>query len=138
MGTSPAEGRDFVGAVQAGLPDGLRIAYCPDVAGIGIDEGIERVWRKAAFEMAQAGAEVEEVEMDLSIGRRAFLALRGYEIVAAHYPRLDKVDQLGPNLAGNIRAGLAVTTEALGAAERARGQLWLRFRDFFCRSSSPC
>ncbi len=137
----PIEGRDFVGAVQAGLPDGLRIAYCPDVAGIGIDEGIERVCRKAAFEMAQAGAEVEEVEMDLSIGRRAFLALRGYEMVAVHYRRLDKVDQLGDNVAGNIHAGLAVTTEALGAAEHARGQLWLRFRDFFRRFDyllTPC
>ena len=137
----PVEGRDFVGAVQAGLPGGLRLAYCLDVAGIGIDEGIERVCRTAAFEMRQAGNAVEEVEMDLSIGRDAFLALRGYEMVATHYRRLGIVDQLGDNLAGNIRAGLAVTTEALGAAEHARGQLWLRFRDFFRRFDyllTPC
>lgn len=137
----PIKGRDFVGAVQAGVPPGLRIAYCADVAGLGIDESIERVCRKAAFEMRQAGAEVEEVEMDLSIGRAAFPALRGYWMVATHYQRLGQVDQLGSNVAGNIRAGLAVTTEALGAAEHARGQLWRRFRDFFRRFDyllTPC
>ena len=137
----PIEGRDFVEAVQAGLSGDLRLAYCPDVAGIGIDEGVEQVCRTAAFEMRQAEVEVEEIEMDLSIGRDAFLALRGYEMVAVHYWRLGVVDQLGDNVAGNIRAGLAVTTEALGAAEDARGQLWRRFRDFFRRFDfllTPC
>ncbi len=137
----PFEGRDFIAAVQAGIRPGLRLAYCPDVAGIGIDAGIERVCREAAFEMTQIGAKVEEVEMDLSMGRDAFLALRGYEMVATHYPRLDQLDQLGANLAGNIRAGLQVTVEALAAAEHARSQLWLRFRDFFRRYDfllTPC
>src|SRR5206468_2346675 len=31
--TQPIDGRDFVGAVQAGSGTGLRIAYCPDIAG---------------------------------------------------------------------------------------------------------
>ena len=81
--------------------------------------------------MRQAGAEVEETAMDLSMGRDAFIALRGYEMAATHYRRLDQVDQLGANLAGNIRAGLQVTTQALAAAEHTRSHLWLRFRDFF-------
>ena len=127
----PFEGRDFVAAVQAGIRPGQRLAYCPDVAGIGIDASLERVCRKAAFEMTQIGAQVEEVAMDLSMGRDAFLALRGYEMTATHYQRLGVVDQLGANLTGNIRAGLRVTTEALAAAEHTRSQLWLRFRDFF-------
>ncbi len=137
----PFEGRDFVGAVQAGLRRGLRLAYCPDVAGIGIDPGLEQVCRKAAFEMTQAGAEVEETVMDLSAGRDAFLALRGYEMVATHYARLDQLDRLGDNLAGNLCAGLAVTTRALAAAEHARSRLWLHFRDFFRRYDfllTPC
>ncbi len=127
----PFEGRDFIGATREGIRPGLRLAYCPDVAGIGIDAGLEQICRKAAFEMTQAGAFVEEIAMDLSMGRDAFPALRGYHMAATHYPRLDKLDQLGANLAGNIRAGLAVTTEALAAAEHARSRLWHRFRDFF-------
>jgi len=137
----PARGRDFVAAVQAGIPRGLRLAYCPDVAGIGIDAAIERVCRDAAFATKQVGAVVEEVEMDLSAGREAFPALRGYEMVATHHRRLDQVDHLGPNLANNIRAGLQVTTATLGAAEQIRNAFWLRFRAFFERYDhllTPC
>ncbi|MCH7476305.1 MAG: hypothetical protein IIA27_16800, partial [Gemmatimonadetes bacterium] len=32
-----ARGRDFVGAVRDASAQGLRIAYCPDLAGIGVD-----------------------------------------------------------------------------------------------------
>jgi amidase len=127
----PTEGRDFVAAVRAGIPKGLRLAYCPDIAGIGIDAGIERVCRDAAFGLAQTGAGVDEVNLDLSFGRKAFLALRGYWMIAYHYKRLDQLEHFGSNLAGNIRAGLEVTTKELGAAEQARGQIWQIFRELF-------
>lgn len=127
----PIEGRDFVAAVQAGIPKGLRLAYCPDIAGIGVDPDVERVCRQAAFELAQAGAEVEEIELDLSFGLEAFRALRGYWMVAHQYKRLDHMDQFGSNLGGNVRAGLAVTPEELGAAEQARRQIWERFYGLF-------
>src|ERR1043166_2404372 len=50
----PAAGRDFVGAVRKGVKRGLRIAYCADLAGIGVDPSIERVCRDAAFSLADA------------------------------------------------------------------------------------
>ncbi|MFQ5568313.1 MAG: amidase [Rhodothermales bacterium] len=127
----PTEGRDFVSAVKEGLPGKPRIAYCPDIAGIGIDDPIERICRRAAFEMGQAGGHVEEIDLDLAFARKAFLALRGYWMVAQHYERLDRIDHFGSNLSGNIRAGLSVTAEQLGIAERARGRLWQRFRTLF-------
>ncbi|MFQ5631692.1 MAG: amidase, partial [bacterium] len=129
--SQPAEGRDFTAAVQAGIPKKLRLAYCPDIAGIGIDENIERVCRKAAFEMAHAGAEVEEIELDLAFGREVFLTLRGYWMVAHHYGRLDKIEKMGSNLAGNVRAGLKNTAEQLGAAEQARSKIWQIFDKLF-------
>src|ERR1041384_7372727 len=43
-----AEGRDFVGAVRAGAKKGLRVAYCPDIANIGVDASVEAAWRHAA------------------------------------------------------------------------------------------
>src|SRR4029079_9923383 len=33
----PVSGRDFVGAVHAGVSKGGRVAYCADIAGIGVD-----------------------------------------------------------------------------------------------------
>ncbi len=129
--SAPIERRDFVTAVGAGVPRGLRLAYCPDTVGIGIDPEIEGVCRRAAFEMTQIGAEVEEVDLDLAFGRDAFLALRGMWMVAHQYERLDKMEHFGPNVAGNVRAGLQVTTKELAAAEHARGRIWHVFRQFF-------
>src|SRR5437762_10411029 len=39
----PVAGRDWVAAVRAGPAKGLRLAYCPDIAGLGIDLDGERV-----------------------------------------------------------------------------------------------
>ena len=137
----PAAGRDFVGAVRAGARRGLRIAYCADLAGIGIDPDIERVCRQAAFGLMDIGAAVEDVDIDLSAGRPAFLALRGLWFVAQMFPRLDRQDEFGPNVAGNVRAGLGTTTTEIAAAEDFRGRLWHRFRELFARFDhlvTPC
>ena len=137
----PTQGRDFLAAVQNGIPSGLRLAYCPDIACIGIDKEVEQLCRRAAFEMSQVGAVVEEVNFDLSFAWDAFLASRGLWMVVTHFQHLDKIDHFGDNLAGNIQAGLKVTTEQLGAAEHARGKLWYKFHDFcqeFDHLLTPC
>jgi amidase len=139
--TQPSHGRDFIGAVRQGIRRELRVAYCPDIAGIGVDGSIERVCRDAALELAQAGAIVEEIELDLSDARAAFLALRGYWMVAHQYTRLEQLERFGPNLGGNVRAGLAGVALQLAEAEHVRGLLWHRFRDFFQRYDhllTPC
>ncbi len=137
----PTAGRNFVAAAARGLPPGLRVAYCPDVAGIGIDPAIEPVCRRAAVGLGELGVEVDEIELDLSFGRRAFLALRGLWFVAQMFPRMDQLDRFGANVAGNIRAGLDTTTRDLGAAEAARGRIWHLFREFFGKFDhllTPC
>jgi amidase len=129
--TQPIDGRDFVGAAQAAAGPGLRIAYCPDIAGIGVDPDVERVCRNAAFALKDAGAVVEEIELDLSAGRAEFLPARGLWFVTQMFPRLDMRDRFGPNVGNNVRSGLDVTTKDLAASENYRGQLWHRFREFF-------
>ena len=84
--------------------------------------------RRAAVGLGELGVEVDEIELDLSFGRRAFLALRGLWFVAQMFPRMDQLDRFGANVAGNIRAGLDTTTRDLGAAEAARGRMWHLFR----------
>ena len=117
----PTHGRGFAAAVLAGIRPGLRVAYCADLIGIGVDSDVERVCRSAAFGLRQLGLAVEEVSMDLSAGRDAFLALRGLWFVAQMQRRLEHLDEFGPNVAGNIRAGLKTTVAQLGAAEQVRG-----------------
>ncbi len=138
---APLAGRDFVAAVAAGVPRGLRLAYCPDIAGIGIDPGIEAVCRAAAFTLAEAGAVVEEIALDLADARPAFLALRGLWFVSWMSQRLDRIDELGANVRNNTRAGLETAVRDLGAAEQVRGALWHRFRQLFERFDhllTPC
>ncbi len=127
----PARGRDFVGAVRDASAQGLRIAYCPDLVGIGIDPAIEAQCRAAALALEESGARVDEVEIDLSEGREAFLHLRGYWMVAHQFPHLDRLDELGDNVAGNVRAGLEVTTRQYAWAEQVRGRIWDYFVGFF-------
>jgi len=140
VGRPPAE-PGFLAQVGAGVARGARLGYCADPAGIGIDPEIEVVCRRAAFGLADAGAHVEEVPLDLSTARPAFLALRGLWFVAQMFPRLDRAAEFGPNVAGNVRAGLETTTRDLAAAEAERGRLWHRFRELFERFDhilTPC
>ncbi len=112
---------------------GLRLAYAPDIAGIGVDEEIERICRTAALDLRAVGAAVEEIEINMSDGRDAFLALRGEAMVGNHLERLERIGELGDNLAGNIRAGLALTISEIARAEHKRAEIWHRWRALFER-----
>lgn len=127
----PAAGRDFIGAVREGIPKNARLAYCRDVAGIGVDPDVERVCRDAVRALEGEGAQVETVDLDLSFARPAFLALRGLWFLAWMHPRLDRLDRFGTNVANNVRSGLATTAPQLADAEAARGEVWRRFRELF-------
>jgi amidase len=127
----PTTGRDFVGAVRAGPAKGLKVAYCADIAGIGVEPAVEAVCRKAAHDLEEAGVVVEEIAFDLSPARDPYLALRGLWFVAWMHERLDRLDEFGVNVRNNTRAGLEGIVRDLGAAEAVRGRLWHRFREFF-------
>src|SRR5262252_3195995 len=105
---------------------GLRLAYAPDIAGIGVDREIERLCRAAALDLRDARATLDEIEINMSDGRDAFLALRGEAMVGNHLDRLERIGELGDNLAGNIRAGLALTVTEIARAERKRAEIWHR------------
>ncbi|HVR28558.1 MAG TPA: amidase family protein [Thermoanaerobaculia bacterium] len=137
----PITGRDFVAAVARADALGVRLAYAPDVAGIGVDPAIEGVCRAAAMELRQAGARVEETDLDLEYGKRSFLALRGYWMVAQQHPRLERIERFGDNLRGNVEAGLRRSVAELAEAEALRGRLWDDLRRLFERCDlllTPC
>jgi amidase len=110
---------------------GLRLAYAPDIGGIGVDGEIERVCRAAALELRAARAAVEEIEIGMGDGRDAFMALRGEAMVGNHLDKLERIGELGDNLAGNIRLGLALTPSEIARAERKRAEIWHRWRTLF-------
>jgi amidase len=112
---------------------GLRVAFCADMPRIGVDPEIERVCRAAALGLAEDGAIVEEVAFDTSDARDAFVTLRAIAMLGTHFDRLDRLERLNENLAGNIRAGLDVKPIDIARAEKKRAELWHRFRALFER-----
>jgi amidase len=112
---------------------GLRVAYVSDIAGIGIDAEIDTICRGAAVALQKLGAEVEEIEFDASAGRAAYQTWRGFWMVGQQYQRLSQIGEFGPNLKGNIEAGLKLTALDYARAEHAREKVFHRFRKLFER-----
>jgi len=129
----PVQGRDFAAAARHGPRPGVCAAYCPDIAGIGIDPPVEAVCRRAADRLAESGIPVEAVALDLAFARETFLALRGYWFVTWMSTRLEHLDELGVNVRNNTRAGLETEVWRLGEAEQARSRLWQILRGVFER-----
>jgi len=122
-------------AIVAGSHDlkGIRIAYASDIAAIGVDSEVESACRRAAQNFASSGASVTEVALDLSDGREAFLVLRAAAMLGTHLNRLERLDELDENLAGNIRDGLRLGVVDVARAEQKRAEIWHRWRQLFER-----
>jgi amidase len=112
---------------------GLRIAYVSDIAGIGVETEIDAVCREAAAALAKRGAHVEQIAFDASAGRAPYQVWRGFWMVGRQYERLARMDAFGPNLKGNVEAGLKLGAVDFAAAEQTRMALFDRFRKLFER-----
>jgi amidase len=112
---------------------GLRIAYAPDIAGIGVDAEVEALCRKAALQLRDAGATVEEIDFSASDGRAPHQVWRGLWMVGQQYQRLSELEQFGEALKGNVRAGLKMKALDFAAAEQKRQEVFHRFRALFER-----
>ncbi len=110
---------------------GLRAAYAPDIAGIGVDGEIAAECRRAALGLRAAGASVDEIEFNVYDGREPFMAWRGAWMVGQRYPELARLEEFGANLQGNVKAGLKVTALDLAAAEQKRAAVFARFVALF-------
>jgi amidase len=113
--------------------DGLRIAYAPDIAGIGVDAEVEALCRKAALRLRDAGAFVEEIDFSASDGRGPYHVWRGLWMVGQQYQRLSELEQFGDALKDSVRAGLKMTALDFAAAEQKRQEVFHRFGRLFER-----
>jgi amidase len=112
---------------------GLRVAYAPDIAGIGVDAEIDNICRTAARRLQDAGAIVDEIAFDVSDGRDPYQAWRGAWMVAQQFENLSRLAEFGENLRGNVERGLKVTALDLAQAEQTRQIVYHRFRELFER-----
>ena len=111
--------------------ENLKIAYVADVANIGVDESIADCCRNAATEIAKVGHMLDDCKLDLSEGRQAFSILRGQWMVNKYLHLIDRLDELGTNLASNIRKGLDQKPTEIAEAETIRSTLWFKLVEIF-------
>jgi amidase len=111
----------------------LRIAYVSDIAGIGVEAEIDATCRGAAAALSKLGTHVDHVEFDASAGRAPYQTWRGFWMVGRQYERLAQIDAFGPNLKGNVEAGLKLTASDFAAAEETRMAVFDRFHKLFER-----
>jgi amidase len=112
---------------------GLRVAFAPDIAGIGVDAEVADICRGAAARLTQAGAAVEEIDFSAAAGRQPYQIWRGFWMVGQQYQRLHQLEQFGPSLQNNVKAGLELTPPDLAAAEQTRQEVFHSFRMLFER-----
>jgi amidase len=111
----------------------LKIAYASDIAGIGVDAEIDAICRDTAESLHDIGATVETTSFDVSDGRDPYQTWRGAWMVGQQFDRMNMLAQFGPNLKGNVEAGLKFGTLDLAKAERTRQDVFHRFRQLFDR-----
>jgi len=112
---------------------GLRVAYVSDIAGIGVEAEIDSICRDAATALGERGANVEHIEFDASGGRAAYQTWRGFWMVGQQYQRLAQINAFGPNLKGNVEAGLKLNARDFAAGEHKRAEMFHHFRKLFER-----
>lgn len=128
---------------RAGGPAGKKFAFVPDLAGIGVEPEIGRLCRSAARLLADEGGHVEECEFSVPEAVEAYQVLRAQWMVEQQFTRLDRMDQVDPNLAGNVKLGLDQSVLEIARAQHDRDATLNRFRmlfgeyDFLITPTSP-
>lgn len=109
-----------------------RVAYSPDLGQCPIDPEVAEICAKAAQDFAIHASDIAEDCFDLSDGDDMFQVLRAQQYVASHAVKLEAHrDALKPEMIWNIEAGLKLTADEIGAAQRAQGALFHRVVKFF-------
>ena len=122
----------FVAAVeQPQAPK--RIAYSPDLGGIvPVAREVAEVCAAAAGRFHDLGVTVEEACPDLSDAKEIFRVLRANQFVGDLGPVIEKHrTAVRKEVVWNYEQGMQLTADALGRADRARGELYARAVEFF-------
>ena len=110
----------------------LRVAVSPDLGFAHVDDGIRDTFaaRVEAFRPAFGACVERNPEMESA--SRAFWLIRGVHFLAS---RLDSYREhkhlLGPNVIGNVEAGLAMKPEDIGWAFAEETRLYRALQSFF-------
>jgi len=110
---------------------GVRVAFSPEFAGLPFDPRVSEVVATARGVLEGLGCVVRDGEPDFSGADEAFKAWRAWFFELAFGPVLDEHrEQLKDTVVWEIERGRRLGAAQLGAAERARAELYHRVREY--------
>jgi amidase len=109
-----------------------RVAFSPDLGISPVEPEVRAVCSAAAERLAHLGVHVEEACPDLRDAPQTFQVLRAAAYVTGLGPLYESHRHLlKADIVWNVEAGLSLTPEEVGRAERARGGIYQRVAHFF-------
>jgi amidase len=127
----PVPGQGLVDYVTAFDANGVRLAYAPDIAGLGIDAEVAQTCKYGLSTVAQQGVDVHESDLSLADSNDAYQVLRGQWMVCNYAAYLDRLHVLNPSLRGNIESGLKITSLQIARARTQQKRAWQRLLTVF-------
>ena len=111
---------------------GCRIAWSPTLGGLPVDRRVTAVLETALPAFEEIGCEVELADPDMSGVDEAYLALRGWTMVAGQGENYKhRGDQLKKTIHWNVEYGLNLSVADIASAEQVRSEVFQRMYDFF-------
>ena len=127
----PAGGDDYESIEPIDLSS-LRVAVSADLGFAEVDDGIRETFDACVEEFRPAFAQCLERSPEMKDASRAFWLIRGVYFLAG---RLDAYREhkelLGPNVLGNVEAGLAMKPEDIGWAFAEETRIYRALQSFF-------
>lgn len=120
----PHPGISYLEAVRAGLPEGLRIAYSPDLGYAVVQSDIAETVADAARVFEKLGHRLEEIQGGPPPMGREWALLGAFELAAElHHLLPEHEDDFGRTFLRGIKTAWDMTPERFGEGQRMRMQL---------------
>jgi aspartyl-tRNA(Asn)/glutamyl-tRNA(Gln) amidotransferase subunit A len=120
----PHPGISYLETVRAGLPEGLRIAYSPDLGYAVVQSDIAETVSDAARVFEKLGHRVEEIQGGPPPMGREWALLGAFELAAElHHLLPEHEESFGRTFLRGIKTAWDMTPERFGEGQRMRMQL---------------
>jgi aspartyl-tRNA(Asn)/glutamyl-tRNA(Gln) amidotransferase subunit A len=130
MHSLPDEGVSYLKAIEE-EPDGVRIAFSPDLGYATVDPEVEEIVREAAFKLEKFG-EVEEVKIDVPNLESDLVTKVVLEVVTFMGDKMEEWEKIAfPPYLGFMALAQSLTYREYIRIEERKMELWKALRDVF-------
>jgi len=124
----------FYDSTTGKLDCNFKIAWAGSLDLTPVDNEVLGITMGAIDVFKMLGSSVAEDYPDFSGLQETAAVLRGVRFAALYHDQLNNpefIEQVNPNIIGNIRQGLSLSGEDVAKAEKHRSVLWRKMLDFF-------